>query len=276
MSDNIFAGRTMVMSGGSRGIGFAIASAFAALGGGVVLLAKTDKPHPRLPGTVHSAVEEIVGAGGRAVAVVGDVRNDDDVERAAATAVREFGGIDICVNNASVLDLSGTEDLALKKFDLMHEVNVRGTFTLTRACLPQLRKSPHAQILTLSPPMNLSPHWLGTHPGYMLAKYGMTLLAMGFAAEFADVPISSTCLWPETTIATAAVINLLGGAEAAAHARDPKIMADAAMAIIANPREYTGRCVIDVDVLADVGVTDLRDYGGQAPFDYDIFVDPRS
>ncbi|MET8430711.1 SDR family oxidoreductase [Nocardia sp. NPDC004860] len=275
MSENIFAGRTMVMSGGSRGIGFEIASAFAGLGGNVVLLAKTDTPHPRLPGTVHSAVAEIAAAGGRAVAVVGDVRNDADVERAATTAVREFGGIDLCVNNASVLDLSTTENLAMKKFDLMQEVNVRGTFSLTQACLPELRKSPHAQILTLSPPMNMSQHWLGKHPGYMLAKYGMTLLAMGFAAEFADVPIASTCLWPETTIATSAVINLLGGAEAAAHARRPKIMSDAAMAIVANPREYTGRCVIDVDVLAAAGITDLSGYGGQAPFDYDIFVDPR-
>ncbi|MGF6883716.1 citronellol/citronellal dehydrogenase [Nocardia sp. GAS34] len=224
---------------------------------------------------MHTAVEDIRAAGGTAVAVVGDVRDDADVERAAATAVREFGGIDICVNNASVLDLSGTEELPMKKFDLMQQVNVRGTFTLTQACLPHLRKSAHGQILTLSPPLNLSPHWLGKHPSYMLAKYGMTLLTMGFAAEYADVPVASTCLWPETTIATAAVVNLLGGNEAAEHARNPRIMADAAMAIFADPTAYTGRCVIDADVLSAAGVTDLGIYGGRTPLDYDIFVDPR-
>ncbi|MEV5837717.1 NAD(P)-dependent oxidoreductase [Nocardia sp. NPDC052112] len=275
MSDNMFAGRTMVMSGGSRGIGFAIAAAFAERGGNVVLLAKTGEPHPRLPGTVHSAVAEITAAGGRAVAVVGDVRDDSDVERAVDTAVGEFGGIDICVNNASVLDLSGTEDLTMKRFDLMQQVNVRGTFTLTRACLPHLRKSLHAQILTLSPPLNMSAAWLGKHPGYMLAKYGMTLLALGFAAEYAEIPVASTCLWPETTIATAAVLNLLGGAESAEHARSPQIMADAAMVVFADPQKFSGRSVIDVDVLAEAGITDLSRYGGAAPLDYDIFVDPR-
>ncbi|MFF3571983.1 SDR family oxidoreductase [Nocardia jiangxiensis] len=275
MPDNTFDGRTMVMSGGSRGIGLAIATAFAVRGGNVVLLAKTDQPHPRLPGTIHTAVTEITSGGGNAVGVVGDVRDEADVERAVATAVREFGGVDVCVNNASVLDLSPTDVLPMHKFDLMQQVNVRGTFTLTRACLPYLRKSPTAQILTLSPPLNMSPQWLGPHPAYTLAKYGMTLLAMGFAAEFADIPVASTCLWPETAIATAAVRNLLGGDEAAAHSRDPEIMADAAAIVLADPGEYAGRCVLDADVLAAAGTTDLSRYGGQPPIAYDIFVDPR-
>ncbi len=275
LKDNSFHGRTLVMSGGSRGIGYTIAAEFAARGGNVVLLAKTDVPDPRLPGTLRSAVAEIESAGGNAVGVVGDVRKDADVERVVQTAVERFGGIDICVNNASVLTLSGTEDLPMKRFDLMQQVNVRGTFALTRGCLPYLRKSSQGQILTLSPPLNMSQEWLGKHPGYMLAKYGMTLLAMGFGAEYADTSVVSTCLWPETTIATAAVVNLLGGAEAAAHARNPKIMADAAMRIFGDPSGYANRCVLDVDVLAEAGITDLDEYGGQPPLEYDIFVDPR-
>lgn len=195
---------------GSRGIGLAIARAIARRGGNVVLLAKTDTPDPRLPGTIHTAVDELNELGGHAVPVVGDVRNDDDIAHAVDAAVEHFGGIDIVVNNASVLDISKTEDLAMKRFDLMQQVNVRGTFALTRACLPYLRVSANAHVLTLSPPLNFSPHWLGAHPGYMLAKYGMTLAALGIAAEYSGAPISSNCLWPETMIATAAVGNLLG------------------------------------------------------------------
>jgi citronellol/citronellal dehydrogenase len=267
-------GRTIVMSGGSRGIGLAIAIAAAKAGANTVLLAKTSEPHPKLPGTVHTAVSEIEAAGGKAVAVVGDVRRDEDVERAASTAVEHFGGIDICVNNASAIALDGTEALPMKRFDLMQQINVRGTFALTRACLPHMRRSENAHILTLSPPLNLNPRWLGAHPGYTLAKYGMSLLTISWAVEYAEAGIAANCLWPQTTIATAAVVNLLGGAELASRSRSPEIMADAAVAVLSRPsRELTGQCLIDVDVLADAGITDLTPYGGGPAPERDIFVD---
>jgi NAD(P)-dependent dehydrogenase (short-subunit alcohol dehydrogenase family) len=266
-------GRTIVMSGGSRGIGLAILVAAARQGANAVLLAKTDTPDPRLPGTVHTAVAEIEAAGGQAVAVVGDVRKDEDVERAVATAVERFGGVDVCVNNASAINLSGTEELPLKRFDLMQQINVRGTYALTRACLPHLRKSDRAHVLTLSPPLNLAPHWLGRHPGYTLAKYGMTLLTLGWAAEYAEAGVAANCLWPRTTIATAAVINLFG--DAAERSRTPEIMADAAVEIVSRPpAERTGQTLIDDEVLAAAGVTDLSRYGGGEPPDLDIFLDP--
>ena len=276
MTTQSFVGRTAVMSGGSRGIGLAIALAIAQRGGNLVLLAKTDTPDPRLPGTIHTAVDAIEAAGGHAVAVVGDVRNDNDVDRAALAAVENFGGIDIVVNNASVLNLSGTIDLLLKRFDLMQQVNVRGTFALTQACLPRLVESDNPHVLTLSPPLNMSQEWLGKHPGYMLAKYGMTLAALGFAAEFADSEVSSNCLWPESTIATAAVENLLGGKSGVEHSRLPQIMADAAIEVLGRKKgELSGRTLLDVDVLAEAGVTDLSRYGGLEPISLDIFVDPR-
>jgi NAD(P)-dependent dehydrogenase (short-subunit alcohol dehydrogenase family) len=267
-------GTTMVMSGGSRGIGFAIAETAARRGANVVLLAKTDQPHPKLPGTVHSAAEQLEHVGGHAEAVVGDVRSEEDVERAVQAAIERFGGVDLCVNNASVLALAPTEKLEAKRFDLMHEVNVRGTYLLTKACLPHLRKSARPHILTLSPPLNFSSYWLGAHPGYMVAKYGMTLLTLGWAAEFAEAGIHANCLWPETTIATAAVVNLLGGQEAAKRARDPQIVADAAMEVLVQSGpNSTGRCLIDAEVLSSVGVQDMTRYGGGEHPDRDIFVD---
>jgi citronellol/citronellal dehydrogenase len=177
-------GRTIVMSGGSRGIGLTILVAAARHGANAMLLAKTDKPHPRLPGTVHTVVAEIQAAGGKAVAVAGDVRSEADVQRAVDTAVATFGGIDICVNNAGAIAKTGTEDLSLKEFDLMQAINVRGAFTLTRACLPYLRRSGHAHVLSLSPPLNLAPHWLGRFPAYTQSKYALTLLTLGWAAEY--------------------------------------------------------------------------------------------
>ncbi|MBC2640907.1 MULTISPECIES: NAD(P)-dependent oxidoreductase [unclassified Rhodococcus (in: high G+C Gram-positive bacteria)] len=275
MKDNSFHGQTAVMSGGSRGIGLAIARAFASRGANVVLLAKTDTPDPRLPGTIHTAVSELNELGGRAVAVVGDIRIDADIARAVDAARDNFGGIDIVVNNASVLDISKTEDLALRRFDLMQQVNVRGTFALTRACLPYLQKSPNPHVLTLSPPLNLSSQWLGAHPGYMLAKYGMTLAALGIAAEYAHTPLSSNCLWPQTTIATAAVGNLLGGDTSLRHARSPEIMADAAIELLGRPAGAdNGRTLLDVEVLAQAGITDYTVYGGADPLTIDIFIDP--
>jgi citronellol/citronellal dehydrogenase len=268
-------GRTIVMSGGSRGIGLAILVAAARCGANAVFLAKTDQPDPRLPGTVHTAVAEIEEAGGSAVAVVGDIRNAADIDRVVQTAVDRYGGIDICINNASAINLAGTEELSTKHFDLMQSINVRGTHLLTRACLPYLRKSDHAHVLTLSPPMNFSPRWLGAHPGYMVSKYGMSLTTLGIAAEYADAGVAANCLWPQTTIATAAIVNLLGGQEMAVKSRSPMIMADAAVTILSRPpSERSGQTLLDVEVLAEAGITDYRDYGGGQDPELDLFVDP--
>ncbi len=267
--------RTMVISGASRGIGLAIAIGAARRGANVVLLAKTAEPHPKLKGTVYTAVEEIEAAGGRAAAVVGDVRKEEDVQRAVDTAIERFGGVDICVNNASAIATEGSEELSAKKYDLMQDINCRGTFLLTRACLPHLRRSSNPHILTISPPINMNPHWLGRHPSYTLSKYGMTLLGLGWAAEFADSGIASNCLWPETYIATAAVTSLAEGSSLAASSRSPEIMADAAVEILCrSARETTGQCFIDADLLIAAGVTDLSGYGGGEHPIPDLFLDP--
>jgi citronellol/citronellal dehydrogenase len=270
-------GRTMLMSGGSRGIGLAIAERAARDGANVAILAKTDKPHPRLEGTIHTAAEAIEEAGGKALAVVGDVRDEEAVARAVAETVERFGGVDIVVNNASAIDLSPSTELKAKAFDLMQQIEVRGTFMLTRAAIPHLRESEHAHVLTLSPPLNLSEKWLGTAVGYMLAKYGMTLAALGFAAELRPDEIASNALWPRTIIATAAVQNLLGGDEAMARSRSPEIMGDAAHAILVRePMERTGEALIDVDVLEEAGITDFSSYqhGDGSDLQLDLFVDP--
>lgn len=266
--------RTLVVSGGSRGIGLAIALGAARAGADVVLLAKTAEPHPKLPGTVHTAVAEVEAAGGRAVAVVGDVRKEEDVARAVETAVDHFGGVDIVVNNASAIATEPTERLSAKKFDLMMDINVRGTFLLTQAALPHLRKATNPHVLTLAPPLNTSPHWLGAHPAYTLSKYGMTLLTLGWAEEFRDAGIAFNCLWPETYIATSAVANMADGQQALDAARSPEIMADAAVEVFSRPaREATAQCYIDSEVLRAIGVTDLSRYGGGDEPTLDIFVD---
>ena len=205
------AGKTLFISGGSRGIGLAIAIRAARDGANVALIAKTAEPHSKLEGTVYTAAAQIEAAGGRALPVVGDIRDEAQVQQAVAQAVERFGGIDVCVNNASAINLSGTEALEVKRYDLMQSINTRGTFVVSRACIPHLKQSPNPHILTLSPPVSLEPRWLGPHVGYTIAKYGMTLCALGFAAEFADDGIASNALWPRTLIATAAVQNLLGG-----------------------------------------------------------------
>ncbi|MEU4708243.1 NAD(P)-dependent oxidoreductase [Nocardia salmonicida] len=266
--------RTLVISGGSRGIGLAIALAAARQGANLVLLAKTSQPHPRLPGTVHTAVAEVEAAGGKAVAVVGDVRNEADVQRAVDAAVDRFGGIDVCVNNASAIGVEPTESLSAKKFDLMQQINLRGTFLLTKACLPHLRASANPHILTVSPPVNMNPYWLGAHPAYTLSKYGMTLLSLGWAAEFADAGIAANCLWPQTYIATSAVANMADGESLISSARSPEIMADAAIEILTRPaRETSGNCYIDAEVLTASGVEDLSGYGGGATPTLDLFLD---
>lgn len=251
--------RTLVVSGGSRGIGLAIALRAARDGANIVLLAKTDQPHPRLEGTVHTAAEQIREAGGQALPVVGDVRNDDDIALAVDEAIARFGGIDAVVNNASAIDLSTTLDLDPKRYDLMADINVRGTFMLSRAAIPYLRQSKNPHILSLSPPLNLSPRWLGAHTGYTLAKYGMTMATLGLAAEFDD--IAANCLWPRTTIATAAVKNLLGGDKVMAASRTPELYADAAYEVLTTPSaELTAQTLICENVLEQAGVTDFSDY----------------
>ncbi len=255
------AGKTILMSGGSRGIGLAIALRAAADGANIALLAKTDTPHPSLEGTIFTAAEAITAAGGNALPIVGDVRNDDDITHAVLKARGEFGGIDIVVNNASVIDLSGSADLSAKKYDLMQDVNVRGTFMLSRAAVPILREASNPHILSLSPPLNISPKWLGAHTAYTMAKYGMTMATLGMAAEFAADGIAANALWPRTTIATAAVQNLLGGDKVMAASRTPAIYADAAYAVLnRNAREATGNTYIVEDVLAEEGITDFSGY----------------
>lgn len=268
------AGKTVIMSGGSRGIGLAIALRAAADGANIVLIAKTDQPDPRLEGTIHTAAAAIEAAGGQALPILGDIRSDETIAQAVAAAVESFGGIDIVVNNASVLYLAKTGEVQPKRYDLMQGVNVRGTFMLTQAALPHLLKAENPHILTLSPPLNLSQKWLAAHPAYTLAKYGMTLAALGFAAEFAEQGISSNALWPRTAIATAAVGNILGGEEMIRRSRKPEIMADAAHVVLTSTG-LTGQTLIDDDVLRGVGITDFTDYAVDptAELFMDIYID---
>ncbi|ALJ21675.1 SDR family oxidoreductase [Microbacterium sp. No. 7] len=255
------AGKTILMSGGSRGIGLAIALRAAREGANVAMLAKTDTPHPKLEGTVHTAIEQVRAAGGQGLAIVGDVRDDDDVTEAVLKTQGEFGGIDVVVNNASVIDLSGSLELPAKKYDLMQDVNVRGTFMLSRAALPILKEAENPHILSLSPPLNITPRWLGAHTGYTLAKYGMTMVTLGLAAEFRSDGIAANTLWPATTIATAAVQFALGGDRMMKVSRTPEVYADAAYEVLVRPaREHTGQTLIVEDVLRDAGVTDFAKY----------------
>jgi citronellol/citronellal dehydrogenase len=273
-SQSSFTDRTLVVSGGSRGIGLAIALGAAKRGANVVLLAKTAEPHPKLPGTVHTAVAEVEAAVVKGIAVVGDVRKEEDVQRAVDAALEHLGGVDIMINNAGAFATEPTEALSAKKFDLMMDINVRGTFLLTKAALPHLRRSANPHVVTLAPPLNMNAHWLGAHPSYTLSKYGMTLLSLGWAAEYADTGIGFSCLWPETYIATAAVSNLADGDAMAARSRDPGIMADAAIEILSRPAaDVNARCYIDSALLAEAGVTDLSGYGGGDDPILDIFVD---
>jgi citronellol/citronellal dehydrogenase len=268
-------GRTILMSGGSRGIGLSIAVRAARDGANVALIAKTDEPHPKLPGTIHTAVEEIEKEGGRGLAIVGDVRDDASIEAAVQRTVEAFGGIDVCVNNASAINLAKTPELEPKRYDLMQDINTRGTFMLSRACIPHLERSDAAHILTLSPPINLDPKWAGGQLGYTIAKYGMSLCTLGLAEELRERGIAANSLWPRTLIATAAVQNLLGGAKSMSQARTPEIVADAAWAILTrSPAEATGNFYIDDEVLAEEGITDLGRYGaGEGELALDLFLD---
>jgi citronellol/citronellal dehydrogenase len=277
MSVRNLSGRTILMSGGSRGIGLAIALRAARDGANVALLAKTAEPHPKLEGTVFTAAEEIERAGGKALPIVGDVRDDDSVAAAVAQTAETFGGIDIVLNNASAIDLRNTSEMDMKRYDLMQDINARGTYLLSKLALPHLRQASNAHILTLSPPINLNPRWAGMSLAYTMAKYGMSLTTLGLAEELRADGIAANSLWPRTLIATAAVQNLLGGDAAMAKSRRPEIMADAAHAILVrDSRQATGNFYIDDEVLAEEGVTDLSGYGyggSDADLAPDIFLD---
>jgi len=270
------AGKGLLITGGSRGIGLAVGLRAARDGARITLVAKTAEPHPRLEGTVFTAAEQIEAAGGEALPVVGDIRDDAVVAAAVRETVARFGGLDICINNASAINLAGIEALEMKRYDLMQDVNTRGTFAVSRACIPHLRSSSNPHILTMSPPLSLDPRWYAPHLAYTIAKFGMSMCTLGLAAELREAGIAANSLWPRTMIATAAVRNLLGGDAAMVRSRSPEIMADAAHAILTRPsREATGNFYIDDEVLAAEGFTDLSAYGpaDRAELVTDLFVE---
>jgi citronellol/citronellal dehydrogenase len=252
-------GKTLFISGASRGIGKAIGLRAARDGANVVIAAKTTEPHPKLPGTIYTAAEEIEKAGGKALACVVDIRDEAQVLAAVKKAVETFGGIDILVNNASAISLTDTLGTPMKRYDLMHSINTRGTFLCSQACLPHLLKAKTPHILNLSPPLNMEERWFAPHVAYTMAKFGMSMCVLGMAGEFRG-KVAVNALWPKTVIATSAVQNLLGGDEIVNQGRTPDIMADAAHVILTKDLSYTGRFDIDEDVLRAAGVTDLAKY----------------
>lgn len=269
------AGKTLFISGGSRGIGLAIALRAAQDGANVAIAAKTAEPHPKLPGTIYTAAEEIEAAGGRALPILCDIREEAQVADAVAKTAETFGGIDICVNNASAISLTDTLSTDMKRYDLMHQINTRGTFLVSKTCIPHLRKAENPHILNLAPPLDMSAKWFRDHVAYTMAKFGMSMCTLGMSAEFAKDGIAVNSLWPLTAIDTAAVRNLLGGETVAAMSRSPAIMADAAHAILTKPsRKVTGNFFIDEEVLRAEGVADFAAYapGATGPLAADFFV----
>jgi citronellol/citronellal dehydrogenase len=255
------AGKTIIMSGGSRGIGLAIAVRAARDGANVALIAKTDTPDPRLPGTIHTAAEEIEAAGGTALPIVGDVREEESVASAVQATVDRFGGIDIVVNNASAISLTPTPQTDMKRFDLMHQINTRGTYMVSKYAIPHLSSAENPHILMLSPPLDMKEKWFAPHLAYSLAKYGMSLCVLGLAGELRGRGIAVNALWPRTTIATSAVKNLLGGDEIVQASRTPEILADAAYALFQKPaKAFTGHFLIDDVFLSGEGVSDFEKY----------------
>ncbi|WP_423237024.1 SDR family oxidoreductase [Burkholderia multivorans] len=269
-------GKTLFITGASRGIGLAIALRAARDGANIAVVAKTSEPHPKLPGTVYTAADEIEAAGGSALPLVVDVRDADSVERAVAATVERFGGIDVCVNNASAISLTGTLETDPKRFDLMQQINARGTFLVSRACVPHLRRAENPHVVALSPPLNLSPRWLGKHVAYTLSKYSMSLLMLGMADEFRDLGIAFNGLWPRTTIATSAIRFALGGDEGMRQSRLSDVMADAAYALFHRPsRQFTGELYLDEQILREEGVSSFEAYRADPTAEpaLDLFVD---
>ncbi len=268
--------KTVLITGSSRGIGKAIALRLAREGANIIVAAKSVEENAKLGGTIFSTAEEIEKAGGQALAAQCDIRFEDQIQNVVDKALEKFGGIDIVVNNASAISLTPTEQTEPKRFDLIHDINVRGTFFVTKACIPHLKKSSNAHILTLSPPVNMNPKWFKGHIAYTLSKYNMSMMALGWAAELKQYNIASNALWPKTTIDTAAVRNLLGGEALAKMSRTPEILADAAYYIFSKPAsQCTGNCFIDEEVFAAEGITDLSKYSvvPGAQLYKDLFVD---
>ncbi|HEY1549452.1 MAG TPA: NAD(P)-dependent oxidoreductase [Kofleriaceae bacterium] len=268
-------GKTLFITGASRGIGLAIGVRAARDGANVVIAAKTAEPNPKLPGTIYTAAKEIEGAGGQALPIVCDIRFEDQVQAAVKHAVDAFNGIDICINNASAISLSGTEQTEMKRYDLMHSINTRGTFLVSKTCLPFLKQAKNPHILNLSPPLNMETKWFSPHVAYTMAKFGMSMCVLGMAGEYKSAGVAVNALWPRTVIATAAVQNLLGGGATMKGSRKPEIMGDAAYAILTrDSRECTGNFFIDDDVLKAAGKTDLSEYAfdPSSPLFPDFFV----
>lgn len=256
-----FQNKTAFITGASRGIGKAIAQRLAAAGANIVIAAKSIEENPKLGGTIYSAAQEIEAAGGKALAVACDIRDEMQIQNAVEKAVERFGGIDILINNASAISLTPIEQTEPKRFDLMHDINVRGTFFVSKACIPYLKNGNNPHLLNLSPPLNLNPKWFGAHAAYTISKYNMTMIALGLAAELKKFNIAANTLWPKTTIATAAVKNLLGGEALIKMSRKPEIMADAAYYILQKPsNECTGNTFIDEEVLTAEGITEFDQY----------------
>ncbi|WP_417797550.1 SDR family oxidoreductase [Terasakiella pusilla] len=252
--------KTLFISGASRGIGLAIAKRAAQDGANIVIAAKTAEAHPKLPGTIYSAAEEIEALGGQALPLVVDIREEDQVAEAVEKTVERFGGIDICINNASAISLTGTLETSMKRYDLMNQVNARGTFVVSQACLPHLLKAENPHILNLSPPLDLNPKWFAGHTAYTIAKYGMSMCVLGMSAEFADQGVGVNALWPKTVVYTAA-LAMLGDAVQPDYCRKPEIVADSAYYILTRKAsECTGNLFIDEEVLAEEGITDLDQY----------------
>ena len=268
-------GKTVLVTGASRGIGRAIGLRAAREGANVVVAAKTSARHPKLPGTIHDAAAEIEAAGGRALAVACDVREEEQVEAAVRAAVDRFGGIDVLVNNASAIFLAGTADTPMKRYDLVSQVNARGTFLCSQKCIPHLARAANAHILNLAPPLSMEARWFASHLAYTMAKYGMSMCVLGMSEELRDRGIAVNALWPRTVIATAA-LNLLGGEETARHGRTPEIVADAAVAILKrDARSCTGNFFVDEDVLREEGVRDFKRYAVEPGVELmpDLFLD---
>ena len=270
-----FKDKTVIISGGSRGVGLEIAKTLGKDGANIAILAKTTEPHPTLPGTIYTAAEEIEAVGGKALPIVCDIRFEDQVQNAVDQAANEFGGIDICINNASAIHLTDTENTPMKRYDLMHNINVRGTFMFSQKCIPYLKSGKNPHILTLSPPIDIARKWFGITLAYTTAKYGMSLVAHGLAEELGKYGIASNCLWPRTSLDTAAVRNVIG-AELIKGSRKPSIYADAAYAVLKrDSKECTGNFFLDQDVLEEEGVSDFNQYAidPEATLVSDFFVD---